>query len=213
MSVERKWTSEEIAKDDVGKKEIITFLNEHAAEKFLFDLKLMGAVKNVAKKPKELLIEAYEKLFETGAFKGSELDVQLEKKIESLDIKEKAADKGPVDDTVRYKMRTIKKGNKRAFPVKGDTVGCYYKGHLNNSEGKIFDQLMPKNRGSQTLNFKVGMGRVIRGWDEALMKMSVGETAGITIEPEWAYGKKGCPDAGIAPNTTLYFEVTLDRIG
>jgi len=43
--------------------------------------------------------------------------------------------------------------------------------------------------------------------------MSVGETAGITIEPEWAYGKKGCPDAGIKPNQTLYFEVTLDRIG
>ena len=33
------------------------------------------------------------------------------------------------------------------------------------------------------------------------------------IEPEWAYGKKGQPDAGIGPNQTLYFEITLDRIG
>ena len=42
---------------------------ENAAEKFLYEMKLMGSVKNVAKKPKELLIEAYEGLFEKGAFK------------------------------------------------------------------------------------------------------------------------------------------------
>ena len=40
---------------------------------------MAGAVKNVAKKPKELLIEAYEDLFKTGAFKGGELDVVVEK--------------------------------------------------------------------------------------------------------------------------------------
>jgi|ERR1711957_266765 len=211
MSVERKWTSEEIAADAVGKKEIIHWLNENAAEKFLFEHKLMGAVKNVAKKPKEVLIEVYEKLFEVGAFKGSEHDVELVKKLETLEVKEEV--KAVVDDTIRYKMRTIKKGPRPVFPVKGDAVRCYYKGHIGSPQGKIFDQLQPKNRGSQTLNFKVGLGRVIRGWDEALLKMAVGETAGITIEPEWAYGKKGCPDAGIGPNQTLYFEVTLDRIG
>lgn len=213
MSVERKWTSEEIAKDAVGKKEIINWLNEHAAEKFLFECKLMGSVKNVAKKPKDVLIEAYEKLFEVGAFKGSEHDVELEKKVEALEIKDDKPKAEVKDDKPRYKIRTIKKGANRAFPVKGDPVRCYYTGRLDGPDGKIFDQLQPKNRGSQTLNFKVGLGRVIRGWDEALMKMSVGETAGITIEPEWAYGKKGCPDAGIPPNQTLYFEVTLDRIG
>jgi len=212
MSVERKWTAEEIASDKVGKKEIINWLNENAAENFLYEMKLMGSVKNVAKKPKELLIEAYEGLFEKGAFKGSELDVAIEKKVEALEIKEKVkevVEEGPP----KYKKRTIKKGNGTIYPVKGDAVRCYYKGHIDGPDGKIFDQLQPKARGSQTLNFKVGMGRVIRGWDEALMKMSVGETAGITIEPEWAYGKKGCPEAGIAPNTTLYFEVTLERIG
>ncbi|CBY18579.1 unnamed protein product [Oikopleura dioica] len=57
------------------------------------------------------------------------------------------------------------------------------------------------------------MGRVIRGWDEALLTMQSGEVAGVTIEPEWAYGKKGQPEAGIGPNQTLWFEITLDRIG
>jgi len=213
MSVEKKWTSEEIATDAVGKKDIINFLNEHAAEKFLYDQKLMGSVKNVAKKPKEVLIEAYEKLFTTGAFKGSELDTEIEKKVESLTVKDaKVEAKGAADDTPKFKMRTLKKGNKRDFPKKGETIGCYYVGRLDGPDGKIFDQLQPKARGSQTLNFKVGTGRVIRGWDEALLKMSVGETAAVTIEPEWAYGKKGMPDAGIPPNQTLYFEVTLDRI-
>jgi len=214
MSVERKWTAEEIASDAVGKKEIINWLNEHAAEKFMFEQKLMGSVKNVAKKPKDVLIEAYDKLFETNAFKGGELDVEIEKKVETMTIKEKKTDAAAavVDDTPRFKMRTIKKGNKKSFPQKGDTIGCYYIGRLDGPEGKIFDQLQPKARGSQTLNFKVGQGRVIRGWDEALLKMSVGETAAVTIEPEWAYGKKGMPDAGIPPNQTLYFEVTLDRI-
>ena len=51
------------------------------------------------------------------------------------------------------------------------------------------------------------------GWDEALLTMQAGEVAAVTIEPEWAYGKKGQPEAGIGPNQTLYFEITLDRIG
>ena len=51
---------------------------------------------------------------------------------------------------------------------------------------------------------------VIRGWDEALLEMCYGEKAEITIEPEWAYGKKGMPDAGIPPNAILIFDVELE---
>ena len=58
-----------------------------------------------------------------------------------------------------------------------------------------------------------GKGHVIRGWDEAIMKMTVGQTCGVYIESPWAYGKKGQPAAGIPPNQDLYFEVTLDRLG
>jgi len=44
----------------------------------------------------------------------------------------------------------------------------------------------------------------------ALLTMCYGEKAEITIDPDWAYGKKGMPDAGIQPNTTLIFEVELE---
>lgn len=42
----------------------------------------------------------------------------------------------------------------------------------------------------------MGAGRVIRGWEEALLTMSKSEKARVTVEPEWAYGKKGIPDSG-----------------
>ena len=41
-------------------------------------------------------------------------------------------------------MTTIKKGKGETKPMKGQKVGCYYKGHLDNQDGKIFDQLQPK---------------------------------------------------------------------
>jgi len=184
---------------------------EHGAECFLAEKKVLGSAKNVAKKPKEVLIEAYEDLFKTGAFKGSELDKVIEK-IEKVEIK-KEEKKEDEDKTVYMRMTTIKKGKGETKPMKGQKVGCYYKGHFDNPDGKIFDQLQPKSRGSQPLSFKAGNGRVIRGWDEAIMQMTVGQTAGIYIQAPWAYGKKGYPDAGIPPNQDLYFEVTLDRIG
>ena len=52
-----------------------------------------------------------------------------------------------------------------------------------------------KKKNAKPLSFKVGIGKVIRGWDEALLTMSKGEKARLEIEPEWAYGKKGQPDA------------------
>ena len=65
---------------------------EHGAECFLAEKKVAGSVKNVAKKPKDVLIEAYEDLFKTGAFKGSELDVVVEK-IEKVAVKETKEEK------------------------------------------------------------------------------------------------------------------------
>ena len=58
------------------------------------------------------------------------------------------------DKTVYMRMTTIKKGKGETKPMKGQKVGCYYKGHLDNQDGKIFDQLQPKARGSQPLSFK-----------------------------------------------------------
>jgi len=64
----------------------------------------------------------------------------------------------------------------------------------------------------EPFKFKVGQGRVIRGWDDALLTMSKGEKAKIVITPEGAYGKKGKPEKKIPPNATLTFEVELLNI-
>ncbi|CAO2593198.1 Peptidyl-prolyl cis-trans isomerase FKBP3, partial [Lemmus lemmus] len=87
---------------------------------------------------------------------------------------------------------------------KGDIVHCWYTGTL--LDGTVFDTNIQT---SSKKNFKVGIGKVIRGWDEALLTMSKGEKARLEIEPEWAYGKKGQPDAKIPPNAKLIFEVEL----
>ena len=55
------------------------------------------------------------------------------------------------------------------------------------------------------------MGQVIRGWDEGVAQMSVGETAHITCEPDCAYGADGIGGV-IPPNATLVFEVELLKI-
>ena len=54
--------------------------------------------------------------------------------------------------------------------------------------------------------------QVIRGWDEAVRDMATGERATVTIEPAWAYGKKGVPEAGIPPDARLIFDMELVTI-
>uniref|UniRef100_A0A8C7WSL5 peptidylprolyl isomerase n=1 Tax=Oryzias sinensis TaxID=183150 RepID=A0A8C7WSL5_9TELE len=109
----------------------------------------------------------------------------------------------------KYTKSTLKKGDKTNIPKKGDTVSCWYTGSL--EDGTVFDTNIPaaakKKRQTKPLSFKVGLGRVIRGWDEALLTMSKGETARLEIEPEWAYGKKGLPDSKYPFLLDSYFEV------
>ena len=52
------------------------------------------------------------------------------------------------------RMTTIKKGKSDVKPEMGQKIGCYYKGFLDGPDGKCFDQLQPKSRGSQPLSFK-----------------------------------------------------------
>uniref|UniRef100_A0A3B3TVI7 peptidylprolyl isomerase n=1 Tax=Poecilia latipinna TaxID=48699 RepID=A0A3B3TVI7_9TELE len=177
----REWSDEQLKSDDLPKKDIIKFLQDNAAHSFLNEHKLLGNIKNVAKTAKkEQLVIAYNQLF---------------------------VSKGPP----KYTKAVLKKGDKTNFPKKGDTVSCWYTGSL--EDGTVFDTNIPagakKKKQTKPLSFKVGLGKVIRGWDEALLTMSKGETARLEIEPEWAYGKKGVPDSKIPPNAKLIFEVEL----
>ncbi|XP_033737587.1 12 kDa FK506-binding protein-like isoform X2 [Pecten maximus] len=80
-------------------------------------------------------------------------------------------------------------------------------GYLEN--GQKFDSSRDRNK---EFKFQVGVGQVIAGWDEALLKMHVGERCELICSPEKAYGPKGYPGT-IPPNATLRFDVELLGIG
>ena len=72
-----------------------------------------------------------------------------------------------------------------------------------------FDHLATKDPGQTTFTFTVGMGQVIKGWDEGVLTMSQGEISKLTCSPDYAYGSGGFPAWGIMPNSELVFEIEL----
>jgi FKBP-type peptidyl-prolyl cis-trans isomerase len=90
-----------------------------------------------------------------------------------------------------------------ATPQKGQTVTVHYTGTLAN--GKKFDSSL--DRGTPA-NFKIGVGSVIKGWDEGLMTMKVGGKRQFVIPSALGYGALGRPP-DIPANSTLLFDVEL----
>ena len=66
-----------------------------------------------------------------------------------------------------------------------------------------------KDPGQQPFSFNVGKGNVIKGWDEGVLGMQVGEVALLTCSADYAYGAGGFPAWGIQPNSTLVFEIEV----
>jgi FKBP-type peptidyl-prolyl cis-trans isomerase len=89
-------------------------------------------------------------------------------------------------------------------PVKsGDNVIVNYTGLLTN--GALFDSSLARN---EPFAFPVGAGMVIRGWDEGLQNLRVGDHATLIIPPAIGYGASGAGGV-IPPNATLIFDVEL----
>ena len=85
----------------------------------------------------------------------------------------------------------------------GDTVVLNYTGTL--TDGAKFDSSYDRQ---QPLEFKLGAGRVIKGWDEGVAKLHVGDHAILVIPGKLAYGLKGVPGV-IPPDATLIFVVQV----
>lgn len=82
--------------------------------------------------------------------------------------------------------------------------------------GWLHDSSRPDAKGTQfdsslSFSFRLGSGQVIRGWDQGVVGMRVGGQRRLVIPPELAYGNTS-PGAGIPPNATLVFDITLNNV-
>jgi len=101
---------------------------------------------------------------------------------------------------LRYKM--IQKGNGKKAE-NGKTVSVHYTGQL--EDGKVFDSSYPRKK---PIEFPLGRGNVIEGWDEGIALLQVGDKARFVIPSHLGYGSRGAGGA-IPPNATLIFDVEL----
>tara|TARA_B100001094_G_scaffold94525_1_gene90495 strand:+ start:2058 stop:2981 length:924 start_codon:yes stop_codon:yes gene_type:complete len=129
-----------------------------------------------------------------------------EKDLQDLILKEKKLlekiSNGFKETKTGLKYIILKKG-KGKKPSSGDIVKVHYKGEL--LDGTVFDSSYKRN---QPIEFKVGEGQVIAGWDEGIMLLDKGDKACFIIPSHLAYGENGAGGV-IPPNATLKFEVEL----
>lgn len=112
----------------------------------------------------------------------------------------------PITTASGLKYEEVKVGTGPAAK-KGDTVAVHYTGRLTN--GKKFDSSLDRG---QPIEFPLGEGRVIAGWDEGIAGMKKGGKRKLIIPAKLGYGDRGTPDGTIPPGATLIFDVELVAI-
>ena len=104
------------------------------------------------------------------------------------------------DSGLYYKINREGSGD---YPSKGKNVSVHYRGML--LDGTVFDSSYQRN---EPIVFPLGMGQVIKGWDEGIALLKRGSSAKLVVPSELAYGSKGAGGV-IPPDASLIFEVEL----
>jgi FKBP-type peptidyl-prolyl cis-trans isomerase len=134
-------------------------------------------------------------------FEGARAEREAKAKKEQEALMNKVA--AGYDETssgLRYKI--LQEGNGKPA-TKGSMVSVHYKGQL--LDGQVFDSSYQRK---QPIDFTIGVGQVIPGWDEGIQLLKVGDKARMVIPADLAYGSRGAGGV-IPPDATLIFDVEL----
>ena len=110
---------------------------------------------------------------------------------------------GQMQTTESGLMFIVVEAGEGAKPQPGTSIRAHYTGKF--LSGRVFDSSVQRG---EPFEFEVGMGRVIKGWDEALLDMQKGEKRILVIPSHLGYGERGYPPI-IPPRATLVFDVEL----
>lgn len=145
--------------------------------------------------------QAYNAIESFRIFEGSrEKRLEEEKKASETALEELA--KGFDKTTTGLRFQIIQQGDGDKAE-KGKTVSVHYKGQL--ADGTVFDSSYKRN---EPIDFVLGTGQVIAGWDEGVALLKIGDKARFVIPSHLAYGSAGAGGV-IPPNATLIFDVEL----
>jgi FKBP-type peptidyl-prolyl cis-trans isomerase len=137
-------------------------------------------------------------------FEGSRAQREAEEKKRQKDLlNEVAAGFDKTESGLHYKILQKGEGKKA---TKGSMVSVHYKGQL--LDGTVFDSSYKRR---QPIDFNLGTGQVISGWDEGIQLLQVGDKARFVIPSNLAYGERGAGGV-IPPNATLIFDVELMNV-
>ena len=137
-------------------------------------------------------------------FEGArEKRIAEEKAKAEAEMEKLAAGFSKTESGLRYQILQTGSGAKAE---KGKMVSVHYKGQL--ADGTVFDSSYKRN---QPIDFNLGVGQVIPGWDEGIQLLKIGDKARFVIPSDLAYGSRGAGGV-IPPNATLIFDVELMNV-